>query len=686
VGEYLVRSERPGEASRVFGKLRGIATNATKLASYQAAMVRANPAQTVLINGVRVSLYKTNPVLEAVLGEADQSERARLDARLMEAMPSPGEREAFLLGLDPERKFRAEVAFLAGMGPVEREAYLAGMPREEAEGLWLALWEGLAVGEREAWALTWEEASLEASRARWLLQVASSMGGAAGGGSGPAEETMFASMDKNGNGFLTKKEIKNHLKHAEWAQPYITAERFHWSALWKQFDADGDGMVSRDEFAVMYQEELLPLLNTSADRASYFASLGLGLGLPKEDQHQQEARLLNLLSLAGRDRYLARLDPAERRDLEAVYVTVMSDYADQPARVNLTEEERRLAGDVAGLLGLEADEQLVTLAMQDEGERGRIEGAMLASSLHVDRKAYLAGLNYEERKRVENVYAEAVISAEESGKANARWRVVKTTPSQELRESYLSSLDPTARVAAERGYLCRLEPEKRRAYLASLPEERAFAAEGALLASMSYSDRAEYLAARAPAAPPGLEIQMLNAMSLDDKMVFLERYSPPEARHRLVGMYTESLNPEDMDVWQRRYQKRKFLRVRLRVKIEAVVQRQLDEMRLLLRRKAQYESGMSGGLVSASAMQYVVKRHYPDKDASQAQIDLEFEAREKAKKETIQKMKEQLKRQEDQVLGLRYNYADNPQLSTQLPSPPGKGGLTDVGEWFDDIS
>jgi len=77
----------------------------------------------------------------------------------------------------------------------------------------------------------------------------------------PGQDAMFASMDKNGNGVLTKKEIKNHLKHAEWAQPYITAESFHWSVLWDNFDADGDGTVSRDEFDLMYQEDLFPLLS-----------------------------------------------------------------------------------------------------------------------------------------------------------------------------------------------------------------------------------------------------------------------------------------------------------------------------------------------------------------------------------------------------------------------------------------
>ena len=91
-----------------------------------------------------------------------------------------------------------------------------------------------------------------------------------------------------------------------------------------------------------------------------------------------------------------------------------------------------------------------------------------------------------------------------------------------------------------------------------------------------------------------------------------------------------------------RYQKRNFMRIRLRLKIEAVVQRQLDEMRQLLRRKAVYEAGMSGGLVPASAMKYVVRAHYPDKDASQAQIDLEFERREKRKKETLERMKQGL--------------------------------------------
>ena len=75
-------------------------------------------------------------------------------------------------------------------------------------------------------------------------------------------------MDKNGNGFLTKKEIKNHLKAAPWAQPYITAESFHWAALWEKFEIDGDGQVSREEFATLYEQDLWPLFSQRASSVS----------------------------------------------------------------------------------------------------------------------------------------------------------------------------------------------------------------------------------------------------------------------------------------------------------------------------------------------------------------------------------------------------------------------------------
>jgi len=39
----------------------------------------------------------------------------------------------------------------------------------------------------------------------------------------PDGGSLFASMDRNGNGVLSKAEVKKHLKAAPWAQGYIKA-------------------------------------------------------------------------------------------------------------------------------------------------------------------------------------------------------------------------------------------------------------------------------------------------------------------------------------------------------------------------------------------------------------------------------------------------------------------------------
>ena len=49
-----------------------------------------------------------------------------------------------------------------------------------------------------------------------------------------------------------------------------------------------------------------------------------------EARLEAEARLVNLMSLQGRDRYLADLDPSHRAALEGVDVALLTDYEPNP--------------------------------------------------------------------------------------------------------------------------------------------------------------------------------------------------------------------------------------------------------------------------------------------------------------------------------------------------------------------
>ena len=107
-----------------------------------------------------MATFASHPATDAVLDDADPRELAKLDTRLLTQMATAGEREAYLVGLPPDRRLNAEVEFIRGMAEAEREEYLATMPREEAEQLWAGLWGVLSPEEMD---------NLSASgRARWL--------------------------------------------------------------------------------------------------------------------------------------------------------------------------------------------------------------------------------------------------------------------------------------------------------------------------------------------------------------------------------------------------------------------------------------------------------------------------------------------------------------------------------------
>jgi len=70
----------------------------------------------------------------------------------------------------------------------------------------------------------------------------------------------FEQCDKNHDGMLSHTEVKKYLKKTPWALPYLTAEGFHWKALWDEYDSNHDGHLDLQEWVVLYTEKLHPLV------------------------------------------------------------------------------------------------------------------------------------------------------------------------------------------------------------------------------------------------------------------------------------------------------------------------------------------------------------------------------------------------------------------------------------------
>merc|ERR1711934_55445 len=71
-----------------------------------------------------------------------------------------------------------------------------------------------------------------------------------------AAKTVFRAMDKNGNGQLTHKEIKNYLNKDEEAKTLLVTPGQPWSELWDKMDSDKrNHMIDETEFIQFYLEK-----------------------------------------------------------------------------------------------------------------------------------------------------------------------------------------------------------------------------------------------------------------------------------------------------------------------------------------------------------------------------------------------------------------------------------------------
>ena len=72
---------------------------------------------------------------------------------------------------------------------------------------------------------------------------------------------LFQSCDQEADGQLSVEEAKRYLKDAPWALGYFHEQgALDWAALWRDYDANQDGLVDLSEFLRLYLQKLHPLL------------------------------------------------------------------------------------------------------------------------------------------------------------------------------------------------------------------------------------------------------------------------------------------------------------------------------------------------------------------------------------------------------------------------------------------
>jgi len=67
---------------------------------------------------------------------------------------------------------------------------------------------------------------------------------------------MFNAIDKNSDGQLTHREIKNFMQKEPWARQLLAGETFHWQEFFKNLDIDGDGNIQQGEFLKFYHASI----------------------------------------------------------------------------------------------------------------------------------------------------------------------------------------------------------------------------------------------------------------------------------------------------------------------------------------------------------------------------------------------------------------------------------------------
>jgi Ca2+-binding EF-hand superfamily protein len=65
---------------------------------------------------------------------------------------------------------------------------------------------------------------------------------------------LFQSWDKNGEGAITRGELKRCMKVSACFAEMIKRDDFHWKDLWLQYDQNADGTVTTAEFVRLYSE------------------------------------------------------------------------------------------------------------------------------------------------------------------------------------------------------------------------------------------------------------------------------------------------------------------------------------------------------------------------------------------------------------------------------------------------
>ena len=77
--------------------------------------------------------------------------------------------------------------------------------------------------------------------------------------SGGPVVALFVSADHDKDGLLTHGELVRHLHQVPWAAPLLRAQ-LRWEEIWKEYDSDADGKLTREEFLRLYKEKLQPLM------------------------------------------------------------------------------------------------------------------------------------------------------------------------------------------------------------------------------------------------------------------------------------------------------------------------------------------------------------------------------------------------------------------------------------------
>ncbi|CAN1215352.1 Calmodulin-like protein 3 [Linum perenne] len=90
--------------------------------------------------------------------------------------------------------------------------------------------------------------------------------------------SVFATFDKNGDGLITKQELRESLKNIQ-----ISATEKEAEEMVVKVDSNGDGVIDMEEFKILYRNMNKDGLITVEELGSVLSSLGMKEGKKMED-------------------------------------------------------------------------------------------------------------------------------------------------------------------------------------------------------------------------------------------------------------------------------------------------------------------------------------------------------------------------------------------------------------------